>query len=329
MKSNKQMITWSIPALGLAAIITLVAWKQGPRRAGTPNPVAQDTVPAKTAKAPKDATAKDFDKEIRALETARENLKEIDWDQISKSIEQARVHIDGEDIRRQIDEAMEKVDRKKIKADIDKAMKQIDFDKLQRQIDESMKSIDLAKLKADVASTMDKEDFAELRADIQKAVKDGLASINTEDIRKQIDAAKLDVAREMKNIDWNKELADLQEIDTEKIQREMEKARVDIDKAMQELKNEKGEWRSDIKDAWKDIDKAKAELKGYQEMVYDMEAAGLLSTKGDYVIRYSKGALFINDKEQPKATADKYRKYFSHDKTTIRKEQGKMDVEVD
>lgn len=328
MKTNKQLLTWSIPTLGLATVITLVAWKQGPRRAGTPNQPVQDTVPVPKAKETTDKPDKDFDKEIRQLESARDLLKDVNWDDMSNSIERARVQLNSEDIRRQVDDALQQVDIKKIQLNIDKAMKEIDFDKIGRQIDASMKDIDSKKLQQEINESMDKEDCKGLREDIEKAVKEGLASIDQAAIRKQLDAAKLDVAREMKKVDWNKELADLKELNADELHRDLEKAQVDLDNAMKELKTEKGEWRSDLQDAWKGIDKAKAELKGYQEMVYDMEAAGLLKTKGDYTIQYNNGTLLINGKEQPKATADKYSKYFSHDKTMIRKENGKINVDV-
>ncbi|WP_276485048.1 hypothetical protein [Paraflavitalea pollutisoli] len=328
MKINKQLLSWSIPALGLATVITLVAWKQGPRRAGTPNPSVQDTVPAPKSKAT-DSKDKDFDKELRQLESAREKLKDINWDEISESLESARFQLNNADIKRQVDDALKQVDMKKIQLDIDKAMKDIDFEKIQLQVDASLKDIDFKKLQQEINESMDKEDFKDLREDIDKAVKEGLSSIDAADIRKQLDAAKIDVTREMKKTDWNKELADLKELNSDKLQRDLEKAQVDFDKALKELKTEKGEWRKDLKGAWKDIDKAKAEIKGYQEMIYDMEAAGLLSTKGDYSVKFNNGDLFINDKAQSKVTADKYSKYFSHDKTTIRKENGKMDVDVD
>ncbi|WP_315820926.1 hypothetical protein [Paraflavitalea speifideaquila] len=109
----------------------------------------------------------------------------------------------------------------------------------------------------------------------------------------------------------------------------MEASNKAIKKAMKELDEEKLDLRKTMDEALEGIDKAKVEFKGYQEMIYSMEKEGLLSTKGDYTIKYKEGNLTINGEKQPQDVVDKYKKYFSHEKVTIRKEDGDMDIDFD
>ena len=77
-----------------------------------------------------------------------------------------------------------------------------------------------------------------------------------------------------------------------------------------------------------EIEKAKIEFKGYQEMVYEMEKDGLLNTKADYTIIYRDEELTINGKKQPAEVTNKFKKYFSKDGVTIRKEKGEMNINI-
>ena len=74
------------------------------------------------------------------------------------------------------------------------------------------------------------------------------------------------------------------------------------------------------------MEKAKVELKGYQEMVYAMEAAGLLDTDGDYTIEYRDESISINGKKQSPAVTEKYKKYFKKDRVKIIKEDGEINI---
>jgi hypothetical protein len=98
-------------------------------------------------------------------------------------------------------------------------------------------------------------------------------------------------------------------------------------KVKEDLKKQKFDFRKEMDNAKVDIDKAKTEMKGYQEMIYDMEAAGLLNTKEDYTIEYKDGDLFINNKKQPQNVTDKYKKYFKHKTIAIKKQDGQMKID--
>ena len=76
-----------------------------------------------------------------------------------------------------------------------------------------------------------------------------------------------------------------------------------------------------------EVDKAKEEVKGYQEMIYDMEKEGLLNTKEDYTIEYKDGDLFINGKKQPQEVTDKYKKNFRKKNIAIKKQDGNVKID--
>jgi hypothetical protein len=81
--------------------------------------------------------------------------------------------------------------------------------------------------------------------------------------------------------------------------------------------------------ARQEVDKAKDEVKGFQEMIYAMEKDGLLNTKEDYSIEFRKDELSINGKRQSAEIFNKYKKYFKKDRLTIRKENGDMKIDND
>lgn len=296
MRRIKKHLHWAVPTLGLTAVIALVAWTGAPKQSTQDKPISQDTIPAKKNKAIREKDEKDLDKEIRQMDEAKERLKEVDWDHIKKAMEEVRKNIDPEQLQRQIDQAIKQVDMEKINSQVQESLKKIDFDKIQTEINESMK--------------------------------EAYTSIDKEDLKKQMDKVKLEIEKELKNKDWQKEMEDLK-LNMKEVQEELEKSKADIKKAMEKLDEEKFDMKENMDHAWRGIDKAKEEFKGYQEMIYSMEKEGLLSTKNDYTIKYKDGHLTVNGKKQPQEVLDRYKKYFSHEEVTIRKEDGDMDIDFD
>lgn len=298
MKINSTYVRRGIPTLGVAAVLALVAWAGGPQQPTTGKQLSQDTVPTKRNKATREAYEKDLDKEIRQLDQAKENLKAVDWDKIQRSVDEAYKSIDFEKIQEQVDNSMKQIDMEKINRQVEASLKSIDFEKIQQQVDESLKN--------------------------------AYANIDKDEIKKELEAARLEVEQELKNSkDWKKEVEAAQKVNKEEIQKEMERSRKEVARAMEKLDKEKLNWKEKMEGAWEGIDKAKEEFKGYQEMIYDMEKEGLLSTKSDYTIRYKDGKLTVNGKQQSDEIVSKYKKYFKHDKVTIRKEDGDMDIDTD
>ena len=79
-------------------------------------------------------------------------------------------------------------------------------------------------------------------------------------------------------------------------------------------------------EAKKEIGEARIMLKGYQQMIYGLEADNLLDTKKDYTIEYKDGFLTINDKKMEQPVLDKYKKYLGDKDLRIRKESGDIDI---
>lgn len=187
------------------------------------------------------------------------------------------------------------------KEDIRKSLKNIDYEKSFAQAEEALKRVDFEKIERSIESAF------EAGNGISKLSKE-----QRDEISKELEKARKDF-----DADRKKQQAQLK--------RDLEKTRKEIKEAAQKATElEKFDFRKTFEDAEEHIEKAKVELKGYQEMIYDMEAAGLLSTKGDYTISFNNGTLTINDKEQPKSVADKYSKYFKDKKTILKKENKKF-----
>lgn len=226
-----------------------------------------------------------------------------DFDIELRAIDKANKELSEKDwdkVSLEIDEAMNKIDFEKIQADIDKAMKSVDFEKIQQEITQSLAKVDFEKLQKEIKESMDKVskiDMEEMRADLQKA-------------QKEIEQ-ELQKAQKWNNEDFQKEM--------NKVKKEMEELKVD-------LKKEEFDFKNIMEKAGEEVQKAKEELKGYQEMVYDMEKEGLLSTDGDYTIDYRNGEISINGKKQTSAVSNRYKKYFSKNKVTIEKEDGEINI---
>jgi len=94
------------------------------------------------------------------------------------------------------------------------------------------------------------------------------------------------------------------------------------------MEKNKDNMKLDFDKMRKDLEKTKVELKGYQEMVYKMEADGLLKTNSDYKIEYKDGQLFINGDKQSMEVTNKYKKYFPKDGISIRKQKGEMNINI-
>ena len=138
-----------------------------------------------------------------------------------------------------------------------------------------------------------------------------------------------EVVEELNNKDWKRELEEAKKFNAKEFEKEMEKVKKELEKTKEEWKNKKIDFREEMENAGKDIEKAKEELKGYQEMIYAMEADGLLNTKEDYRIEYKEGGLTVNGKKLSPEAAEKYKKYFKEtnkSKITIKKVDGEMHI---
>ncbi len=285
-------------SIALVSAFTL-AWAGNPQNPYTTSTQVRDTVPTKKNENARRPSDKDLDKELRELDEARKSLNEIkdkDWDKIQRDVEEAIEKIDFQKIGREVEESIRKVDMEKIGKEIEDAISKIDFKKIEQDVEAALNEV----------SKIDRE---KIRQDIQKVGKD--------------------LEEQLEKKEWRKEIEEMKKIDMEKIKMDMEKARKEVLRVKEDLKREKLSMKETMQNAGIGIEKAKEELKGYQEMIYSMEQDGLLSTKDDYSIEYKKGELSINGKKQSGAITDKYKKYFKNDAITIKKVDGDIKINMD
>ena len=72
--------------------------------------------------------------------------------------------------------------------------------------------------------------------------------------------------------------------------------------------------------AKEDIEKAKAEMKAFEDFVNSLHADGFINKDGAYTIEIKEGKLIIDGKEQPAEVYNKHRAFLDKQKnTTIKK----------
>lgn len=174
------------------------------------------------------------------------------------------------------------------------ALKNVDFDAIQRQVAEAVEN-----------SARAMEQSARASEQINEEVR--------ERVKEQMEKAKKDL--EQSQLKHDKQMKE-----------QMAKAQKQIAETKEKIRLQMPDIEKSLRSAEEGIQKAEEELKGYQEMIYAMEADGLLDTKKDYNIQLKNGKLFINDQEQPNSVYNKYKKYFKKDSIHIRKEDGKFSI---
>lgn len=225
-------------------------------------------------------------------ESNRKTYKK-DLDKELESLERAK-----SEVRKQLS-----TDWKKKQEEIAKSLDNINLDEIQLRTDEAIKKVDFDAIQRQVEESIERS--AEASEHIDKDV--------MERVKQSIERAKVAHQKSMEKHDA-------------KMKEQMERAKKQVAEAKERIKNQKIDIEKSLKRAEESIQKAEQEIKGYQEMIYSMEADGLLDTKQDYIITYKNENLTINGTEQPKSVVDKYRKYFKKDSITIRKKDGDFDL---
>jgi chromosome segregation ATPase len=297
MKLNQPCIRWGALAL-VGSVVTLLAFTGGPKQTPAIANHNTDTIPTQKRNkiTREDANDRDLDKELHQLDDAKEKLEQMkdkDWDAISKQVEESISKIDFDKIQQQVDEAVKRIDVEKIHRQVEESLRKIDFDKIQQDLDQSFEDV---------------------------------KRINKEDVKREIENARKEVDNALRNEEWKEELKETQRHSKEDVQKELDNAKKEMARVKEEMKNQKFNFQKDMDKAREEVGKAAAEMKGYQEMIYEMEKDGLLNTKEDYSIEYRSGDLFINDKKQPQSVTDKYNKYLKKKNIAIKKQDGKMKI---
>ncbi|HEY8893289.1 MAG TPA: hypothetical protein VIM79_00625 [Niastella sp.] len=290
MKLHKTFIWTTLSVLSLSAVVTLLSFTGGPQQKQAIANHYYDTVPKKNQD-------RDLDKELRALDKAQEQLqklKEKDWQEVQRNIEESISKIDVERIQQQVDEAIKKIDFEKINRQVQESLRKIDFDKIERDIEQSLN-------------------------DIKK--------IDKEEIKREIDKARKQVNEAMEKEEWKENMKEAQQKSNEEVKKALENTKKELARVKEEMKQQKFDMKKQFDEARQEVDKAKAEVKGYQDMIYGMEKDGLLNTKEDYTIEYKDGDLFVNGKKQPQDVADKYKKNFKKKTIAIKKQDGEVKID--
>jgi hypothetical protein len=241
---------------------------------------------------PGQSTGRDFDRELKSIADARVHLKKMTEQDMDKMI-------------RDIEKSIQDIDLQKIQADAQKSMANFDHGKIEKDLQNALKDIDKELANQEIDKDLSEKRKAEIRRDLQKA--------------------REEIKREMENI--KKELSIEKAKMKKDIALELENAQKEMEKAKKEIAEHKVNIKKDIQNALTDLDKAEKEVKGYQEMVYDMESAGLLSTKTTYTIEHDKGKITINGKDLSAEDYNRFKKYFDEDRIVIRKEKDHINIQ--
>lgn len=281
MSKHPRFKYWLMLFVPLAIAVVAVAWSGSRNHYQQVYAGQEDTTPVrKNARAyrDRDLEKRGPDKELDDLD----RRMEFDFDRMGMEIEKSMKKWEEEMDRHQ-------PDMEKIQDHIRDALKNIDLEQIeketQRSVQQAMKNID----------------FTKMNADIEKSMSEVREKINSEDFRKELDAAS--------------------KLDMDDLRRELDHVRVEVEKNRPLI-------REQLKRAQEDFRKAKGTLLAYQEMLDDMEADGLINQDGDYSIAYKNGELFVNEQKQPAQTRDKYKEYFKGDMKIYRK-NGRFNINID
>lgn len=290
MENRTAITRWALAGIGtLGLVIALAAWTNHPRQHQLYPTQINDTTPDKKY-------SRDLDHELEKLEEARARMaemKEKDWQKMERDVEESIQKIDFEKIQREAQEAMQRMNLEKTQQQIEESLSRIDFDKIQQQIDESMQDV---------------------------------AKVNKEEVREALQKAKAQVKEAMENQHWKQDMEQSLAKNRETMQKQMLAVQQEMQKVKDQMRVEKFNFSKEMEKAQAELDNAKKELKGYQDMIYAMEKAGLLNTKTNYSIEFKNDELFINGQKQPADITNRYKHYFRKDKITIKKEDGEMHI---
>jgi hypothetical protein len=210
-----------------------------------------------------------------------------------KQLDSLLHNIDG--VILQTGEQLKKIDLSKMMEQVQQSLKAVNLDEIMNSVQTAIQAVDINKIMSEVKNSLNEVDWSKTNADIQKAMeeakqsiaqaKEEMKKVDMEEVKREIEKAK----QEIKAIDLNEIKAEL-----DKATAEIKK--IDIDKIMAEAKQ--------------GIAEAKTELKKLKQMVTDMRADGLISNNSSVTISIKNGKLYIDGKEQSKATTNKYKNYF-------------------
>jgi len=311
MSQKSKSIAWVTIACIISIGIAGIAWQ-------TKAPISQsrhsiqDTLPKKE-KVQEDQIIidGDLDKAMEEVKKAQENLE--------RQLQKGGLEKMQKDLLR----AQAQLNAKDIHAEIEKAMKEIELQKISLQ--DQMKNIDMQKIQAETQEALQKINWEKMKKDMQQAQAELKNNIDYKEIESGIRRSMEETKRAM---------AHLKEIDMQKIQQQLERAQEDLkaneghmreemERAKKEIDlNLHKDFRKELEKAKEGVQRASEELRGYKEMITEMQKDGLLKNDDNYNIKYKKGELYIDGVKQPDNVTNKYRHYFKQENVQLKKSKG-------
>ncbi len=287
---------WLLAIIPMSVAFTAIAWSGRLSGNNYNDYQLHDSLPA--AKAAPAAKAKPAVKKAPKAKPFAKEIKELDEatkdinTQVIKDIDVKKIQ---EEINRSINEATreiantEEIDPKEVERDVEAATKEINEEKVRLEVEEEIKGIKNI-------------DYQKIQQQIEESLKQVNQYLNSDEFKNSLRAASK---------------PNLEHISAElkKTKRELDKNKINI--------------TIDMEKARAGIEKAKNELKGYQEMIDRMEKDGLVNNNEDYTIEYKNGALYINDQEQPESVSRKYNSYFKEEGTKISRKNGSFKISME
>ena len=176
------------------------------------------------------------------------------------------------------------------------------LEKVRVEMQEAFKNLDTDKIRLEVDKAMKEIDMVK----IQKELKESLAKVDFTEMEKELQKAR----EEMKELG-------------PKLEKEMEKVREEMKELGPKLEKE-------LSKAKVEIEKAKTEVREYQEFVDGLEKDGLLNKKENYTISHKNGELTVNGKKVSAEVYNKYKTFLEkHKSINIEKSPGNFSIDND
>lgn len=171
--------------------ITALSWQDPKNQVKKGNPVITDTLPDNKLNIEIDM--KGLDEAMKELGTEMQKinieLKNIDWEKISKEVSQS----------------LKELDLNKIQLEVSKSLKEVDWDKISKEVKESLSKVDMDKIKLEIEKAMSE-----------------VKNVNMEELKKELDNVKKELEENKLNIKVNVEK------ELEKAREEIKKAKVEL-----------------------------------------------------------------------------------------------------
>jgi hypothetical protein len=137
----------------------------------------------------------------------KKKINQTEFDKATKELEKAIL---------QLSEQIKQVDINQLNAEISKAIKEIDVEKITSEVQQSLKEIDITKIMQDVNTSLKEVDMNKINKEIQDALKEikiQQKDINTDEIKKELEKAKVEIEKAKKELPFSPYCHEKQKLD--------------------------------------------------------------------------------------------------------------------